>query len=129
MPAVKIGGDVTAWQIGGSAMVGQMQNAEMVINIKTAEAKAVNDTEDYPQHVGRGGEIRGEMMIYAAGSAALMGTVNSSNPAVAFTFATGANQYSGTAVITSCTHRVERDGLQMYNVTMLTRGAITISAG
>lgn len=129
MPAVKIGGDVTAFTLGGSAMVGQMQNAEMTINVKTAEAKAVNDTDDWPQQVGRGGEIRGEMMIFAAGSAALLGTANSSNPAVAFTFATGANQYSGTAVITSVSHRTERDGLQVYNVSMLTRGAVTISAG
>ena len=125
MPASKIGSNVTVWSLGGSAVVGQLHNAEMEFEVKTAEAKGISDTDDWPQEVGRAFTVRGEMEII--GSAFAMGTANSSTPTLVLAFTTGAATYAGTAVLTRASHRVERDGLQMLNVELKGRGAMTVT--
>ncbi len=124
VPTRKIGGDVSVFTLGGSAFVGDMINATHEIEIKTAEGKGVADTDDYPVPVGRRLTITGELMV--AGSVNLMGTANSSLPTITFSSTTGAGTYSGTAVITNISHKVEREGLQTFNVTLVSKSSFSV---
>lgn len=127
MPAAQIGTDVTVFTLAGNALVGVLHDAEITIQVKEVEAKGVADTDDWPQHVGRSTTIRGNMEIADGGSAVLMGTANSSNPAVSYSITTGAGTYSGTALITSIGHRFERDNIQMHPVEMKVRGTHSVT--
>lgn len=119
------GVNVSVFTLGGNALVGELTNATMEMNVATAESKGVADWWNDPQAVGAALRITGELQ--ASGTIALMGTAATTNPVVSFTATTSARTYTGTAVISSIAHRVEREGLQTYNVTLDSKGSVVVS--
>lgn len=115
----------TIFTVGGSAHIGNLINCTIEITNATQEGKGVADVHNYPVFVGRSYRLDGE--LFAAGSIVLMGTANSSNPVVGFTADTGHARYEGTAIISTISHRVEREGLQTYAITLDSLGSVTIS--
>lgn len=125
MPTRKIGTNATVFTLGGSAFIGDLVNGVAEITVATQEGKGIADTDNYPVPVGRSMRITGELEV--SGSVVLMGTANSSTPTVTFAATTGAGTYSGTAVISSISHRFEREGIQTFSVTLDSQGAVTVT--
>ncbi len=94
---------------------------------KTAEGKGAGDTDAWPVLTGRETTITLELMVPNPGTAVFMGTALGTNPAGVFSINTGGGSVSGTAVLTACSHGVERDGIQTQSITLMTRGSVTFS--
>lgn len=124
MPVRRIAAQASVFTIGGSAFIGDLINGVAEITVATQEGKGIGETDNFPIAVGRSFRLNGELQ--ASGSIVLMGTANSSTPLVSFTANTGAGTYSGTAVITSISHRFERESIQSYSITLDAQGPVNI---
>lgn len=124
MPVRRIAAQASVFTIGGSAFIGDLINGVAEITVATQEGKGIAETDNFPIPVGRSFRLNGELQ--ASGSIVLMGTANSSNPLVSFTANTGAGMYSGTAIITSISHRFERESIQSYSITLDAQGPVNI---
>lgn len=124
MPTRLKGQNVSVFTLGGTALVGDVVNANIEIAVATQEGKGVADNDNFPIAVGRALKITGELQC--SGSVVLMGSAYGGT-AVSFSVTTGAGTYSGTAVVTSISHRIEREGIQSYNVTLDSQGAVTVT--
>lgn len=124
-PTRKIGGSGAAFTLGGSAYVGDLVNCTCEVEVKTAEGKGVLETDDYPVEVGRRLTITGQLEV--SGTVALMGTANSSTPRLSFSVDTGAGTYAGTAVLTNISHKWNREEIQTFDVTLVSRSSFTFS--
>lgn len=125
MPTRLTGVNVSVFTLGGNALVGELTNATMEMTTATTDTKGVSDWWADPQAVGASFRITGELQ--ASGTLALMGTAATTNPVVAFTATTSARSYSGTAVISSIAHRIERENVQTYSITLDSKGTVLVT--
>ena len=124
MPNRKTGLDFSAFTIGGTAYIGDIENCEVQVQNKTAEGKGVAEIDDWPVLVGRKSSFTGVLEIPATGTAAFAAFATSLTPAGTVLITTGAGGgFSGTAVITDLKWRAQRDDVQRVDVTFETRGA------
>lgn len=118
--------DMSVFNVFGNTLIGDLKEISVEVENRTAEGRGVADIDDYPVLLSRGSRITATLMVPASsGTVALMGTALSLNPAGTVLVVSGAGNFSATAVITNCNFRVSRDNLTEYDITLVTRGAVT----
>jgi hypothetical protein len=127
MPNRLTGLDVSVFNIVGGAYIGELQNVTVRETNKTAEGKGIAEIDDWPVLTGGNWEMTGDLLI--SGTATLMnvmGTALGMVPVTAVTLTVAGRTYSGTAVITSAEHRMEREGVQTISLTLSGRGSLLL---
>lgn len=119
--------DWTSASIFGVDYLANASSFKIDPGTKTAEGKGAAETDAWPVLTGRETTITMDIMVPSPGTATLTGTAFTSNPTGTFSINTGANTYSGTAVLMNAAHGIERDGLQTISVTLATRGSVTVA--
>ena len=124
MPNRKTGLDISAFDVMSGAYIGDLLNVEITKRNKTDEGKGIADIDDFPVLTGSSWEAQAELLVAGSASMALMDTAVGDNPAGTVRLVTGAGTYSGTAVITEARHRMEREGIQHFTITLTGRGNV-----
>lgn len=119
--------DWTTVNIFGTDYIALATSIKFTADIKTAEGKGIADIDAWPVLAGRENSVSLDLMVPKPGTASLMGTAQSANPSGTISLNSGANTYSGSAVLTNVGHTVERDGIQMQSVTLGIRGSVTVA--
>lgn len=120
----KTGLDFSVFSVGGTAFIGDIENAEVTIQNKTAEGKAVLDIDDFAVLTGRKTTFSGRMMVPNTGTAQLGALMTSVSPVGSVLITTGAGGgFSGTAVITEWKWRGAREEIQMVDISGEFRGS------
>lgn len=117
--------DVTLFSLGGTAMVGMLENATLEVTNATEDAAGVNERWAENTIVGSNWRIEGELNV-ATVAGILTEAVG--DGAVSVAFETGGNDYTGNGVVETASHQVNRRSLQKQRVSIQGNGALTVTA-
>lgn len=121
----RTGLDVSVFTLGGTAYLCALDNATLTVNVDSEDAKGVCDEWNYPWALARNWTIEADIFVEAA--AALVTDATSGDAVVTVAFTSGANTYSGTALIKTASHSVSRSSLQRQKVTLEGQGELTVA--
>ena len=125
MPTRKSNFDVSVFTIGGTAYLGDLENATLTVNVDSEEAKGIADEWNYAWATAKGWTIEADTFV--ATTAATLTDAASGDALVTVAFTSGGNTYSGNALIKSATHSVGRASLQRQKFSLEGQGALTIA--
>jgi hypothetical protein len=121
----KKGTDVSVYTLGGTSLLAELENAEVLVENQTEDGSGVNEPWSEAEIVGKSWRIEYEGHI--ATVAALMSEA-ADDGAVTVAITTGANQYAGNGIVRTASHQTNRRSLQKQRVTIEGAGALTITA-
>lgn len=117
--------DVAVFTVGGTSYINDLENATLSVEVQEEDARAIKDQFSYPWATGRSWTLEADVFVGAA--ATLLSIAGAGSAQVAVAFDSGGNAYSGTGLVTSASHQVNRGGLQMQKITIKGQGPLTIA--
>lgn len=121
--------DVSVYTIGGNANVGTLESGEISVTTKSEDGSGVADKFTFPNSVGTDIEIRGTLFITTTAlDVTTAGSGTLANLKVACTVTINANAVVISGLIKSAVHKVTRDGIQRWDVTISLRGSGSLAA-
>lgn len=124
--ALKRSLDVTVFTVGGQALIGVLTDCTVESSVLDEDAASVNEIDEDPEPVARQRRITGTALVDTA--AKLMQIIEGANPVVAFTFTTGANSYTGNALVSRVSHGTPRKRLPTETFELKVKGVLTVTA-
>jgi acetyl/propionyl-CoA carboxylase alpha subunit len=124
MPALvrKIGVDVSVFDLGMTHLITALEKATLTFEVNDKDASGIHDAFEYAWATKQKWSL--DCDAFAEATAALMPLAGNS---VAVNLDSGANVYTGQALIVMAKHDMARDELQTQNVSLHGQGGTTIS--
>ena len=121
----KKGTDVSVYTLGGTALIAELENAEVIVENQTEDGSGVNEPWSEMEIVGKSWRVEYEGHI---GTVAALIAEAADDGAVTVAITTGANQYAGNGVVRTANHQTNRRSLQKQRCTIEGVGALTVTA-
>lgn len=122
---------VSVFTLGGTAYIGDLEEATLTVDNNLEEGRGIKDVAKFP--IPLRGNWRIEATLFCASDAPLMSAAVGTAPSVSVTFTVNAStstavngKYTGTANIKTAAHRTPA-GLQKVNCTLSGKGALTVT--
>jgi len=115
--------DITLWSIGGTAYLGSVRRGSIRVTTVDQDRSGIADAYKYPNATRTHVEVQTHKLVIVSApfvSGLMTGSISSFNVTAAITF--GASSFSCPMSIKSATHSVDRDEMQMEEVSMTLAG-------
>jgi hypothetical protein len=122
--ARKRGGSATVFTLDGTNILCEFETAEMSVEITTEDARGACDDWEYAWSISKSWQLTGSLFV--ADAAFLLAAAAGDNQ-ITVVFNTGANAYTGTGILTSGSHSVNRSSLQKQSFTIKGQGSLTVA--
>jgi len=116
---------VSVYSVGGTSFIDDLENATLSVELSDEDARGIADEWAYAWLTGRAWTLESDVFVNS--TAAIFAMAVNGTGQVDISFNTGANNYSGTGVITSSNHQTAKTALQKQKVTIKGQGALTLS--
>lgn len=117
---------LTVFTLGGDSMVCHAEECVINSSIESEDGSCINEVGAEPVAMGRARSISAQGLV--DDEAVFMQLIEASNPVVTVAVTSGANTYSGSALITSASHTIARRQLQRQSIELQIIGALSVTA-
>lgn len=121
----KSGLDVSVFSLGGTAYYCDLDNATLSVEVESEDARGVCDEWSYSWATSKAWSLDAELFVAAA--ATLISDLVSGDALVTVSINSGANTYTGNALIKSGSHTFGKSGLQKMSVKLEGQGALSVA--
>jgi hypothetical protein len=121
---MKMAADISVWSLGGNSFLGEMENAELIIDNVLEDGSGINERWTDMELAGSSWRVEGEahvdtiasIVAEAAGDAILTLSID-----------TDAGAYTGTGILRTASHQHNRRTAQKQRFTLEGKGALTVA--